>query len=65
VRDRGEQFLKAGGVGVNVISIKEEGCAGDGGVRGCREGEGEKGMVCQREAGYREVLDMREEIQVG
>lgn len=26
------------------------------------EGEGEEGMVCQRDARYREVLDMWEEI---
>jgi hypothetical protein len=34
-------------------------------VGGCREGEGEEGMAYQREAGCREELDMREEIQVG
>jgi hypothetical protein len=32
VGDGGEQFLKAGGVGVDIISIKEEGGAGGGGV---------------------------------
>jgi hypothetical protein len=31
---------------------------------GCRKEEGEEGMVRQREVGYREVLDVREEIQV-
>jgi hypothetical protein len=35
------------------------------GEGGCREGEDEEGMVCQREARYREVLDIWEEIQVG
>jgi len=30
----------------------------------CGEGEGEECMVCQREVGYREVLNIREEIQV-
>jgi hypothetical protein len=65
-----EQFLKASSVGVDIISIKEEGSVGGwrGGLRGgggCRDGEGEEGMVGQREARYREVLDMREEIQVG
>jgi hypothetical protein len=51
----GSNSLRRSGVGVDVISIKEEGGAGGGGWvgwrgGGCREGEGEEGMVCQREA---------------
>jgi hypothetical protein len=69
VGNGGEQLLKVGGVGVGVISIKKEGGGGvvgwAGGGGGCREGEGEEGVVCQREARYREVLDMWEKILVG
>jgi hypothetical protein len=34
VGDGGEQFLKAGGVGVGVISVKKEDGVGGGGVAG-------------------------------
>jgi hypothetical protein len=36
-----------------------------GGEGGCKDGEGEEGVIYQREVRYREVLDMWEKILVG
>jgi hypothetical protein len=68
VGNGGEKLLKVGGVGVGVITIKKEGRVGGRGVGwgcGSREGEGGEGVVFQREARHREVLDMWEKIMVG
>jgi hypothetical protein len=68
VGERGEKFLKASDRGISINSIKEEGGARWWWARlgrgGCGEGEGEECMVFQREEGYREVLNIQEEIQV-
>jgi hypothetical protein len=67
VGDRGEQFLNVGGIGIDIISIKDEGGARRWWGRlgqGCGEGEGEEWTVCQREAGYGEVLNIRDHRSV-